>query len=167
MEVRAYLPTVLIFDLQNLRKSGRPDFPEFQPVTILVFKIIFSMCLFSANREEIYFIDANRIQNQEYEYTHRCSERSICWNLCTDFINVDKFEAFSAILDKEKSKIFWGTMPLHPPRKRLCRGNSCLQRSLRPEWWKCLDFWFPNVGKYVRVPNSSMHDTSPTFITLN
>ena len=130
MEVRAYLPTVLIFDLQNLRKSGRPDFPEFQPVTILVFKIIFSMCLFSANREEIYFIDANRIQNQEYEYTHRCSERSICWNLCTDFINVDKFEAFSAILDKEKSKIFWGTMPLHPPRKRLCRGNSCLQRSL-------------------------------------
>ena len=53
MEVRAYLPTVLIFDLQNLRKSGRPDFPEFQPVTILVFKIVFSICLFSANREEI------------------------------------------------------------------------------------------------------------------
>ena len=39
----AYLPTVLIFDLQNLRKSGCTDFPEFQPVTILAFKIIFSM----------------------------------------------------------------------------------------------------------------------------
>ena len=38
-----FIRTVLIFDLQNLRKSGRPDFPEFQPVTILVFKIIFSM----------------------------------------------------------------------------------------------------------------------------
>ena len=34
-----FIRTVLIFDLQNLQKSGRPDFPEFQPVTILVFKI--------------------------------------------------------------------------------------------------------------------------------
>ena len=65
-----FIRTVLIFDLQNLRKSGGPDFPEFQPITILVFKIIFSICLFSANREEIYFIDANRMRNQEYEYTH-------------------------------------------------------------------------------------------------
>ena len=38
-----FIRTVLIFDLQNLLKSGRPGFPEFQPVTILVFKIIFSM----------------------------------------------------------------------------------------------------------------------------
>ena len=29
-----FIRTVLIFDLQSLRKSGRPNFPEFQPVTI-------------------------------------------------------------------------------------------------------------------------------------
>ena len=32
--------TVPIFDFQNLQKSGRPDFLEFQPVNIPVFKII-------------------------------------------------------------------------------------------------------------------------------
>ena len=32
-----YLPTVPIFDFQNLQKSGRPDFPEFQPVYIYLF----------------------------------------------------------------------------------------------------------------------------------
>ena len=52
---------------------------------------------FICNREEIYFIDANRVRNQDYEYTHRRSERSICWNVCTDFITVNKFGAFSAI----------------------------------------------------------------------
>ena len=74
------------------------------------------------------------MRNQEYEYTHCHSVRSICWNLCTDFINVNKFGAFSAILDKENSKIFWGEggecVPPHPPRKRSCRGSSCLWRSL-------------------------------------
>ena len=50
---RDFIKAVLIFDLQNLLKLGRPDFPEFQSVTVLVFKIIFSNspCLFSANRE--------------------------------------------------------------------------------------------------------------------
>ena len=32
--------TVPIFDFQNLQKSGRPDFLEFQPVNFPVFKII-------------------------------------------------------------------------------------------------------------------------------
>ena len=70
------------------------------------------------------------MRNQEYEYTHRRSMRSICWNLCTDFINVDKFGAVLAILDKENSKIFRGSMPPHPPSKRSRRGSSCLGRSL-------------------------------------
>ena len=48
------------------------------------------------------------MRNQEYQYTHRCSVQSICWYLCTGFINVNKFGAFSAILDKENSKIFRG-----------------------------------------------------------
>ena len=54
------------------------------------------------------------MRNQEYEYTHRRSVRLIGWNLGTDFINVDKFGAFSAILDKENSKIFRGSMLPHP-----------------------------------------------------
>ena len=37
----SYLPTVPIFDFQNLQKSGRPDFQEFLPVNIPVFKVIF------------------------------------------------------------------------------------------------------------------------------
>ena len=48
-----FIRTVLIFDLQNLRKSGRPDFPEFQPVTILVFKIIFSMSFLCKPRRNL------------------------------------------------------------------------------------------------------------------
>ena len=51
----AYLPTVLIFDLQNLQKSRRPDFPEFQPVTILVFKIIFSMSFLCKPRRNLLY----------------------------------------------------------------------------------------------------------------
>ena len=45
----------LIFDLQNLRKSGRPDSPEFQPVTILVFKIIFSMSFLCKPRRNLLY----------------------------------------------------------------------------------------------------------------
>ena len=52
--------------------------------------------------------------NQEYKYTHRRSVRSICWNLCTDFINVNRFGAFSVILDKENSKILRGGHPADP-----------------------------------------------------
>ena len=78
-------------------------------------------------------IDGNRVRNQKYEYTYtqRRSVRSICWNLCTDFINVNKFGAFSAIIDKENSKNFrgGGHVPA-PPRKRSRRGSSCLRRSL-------------------------------------
>ena len=55
------------------------------------------------------------MRNQKYEYTHRRSVRSICWNLCTDFINVNIFGAFSAILDKENSKLFRGACPRTPP----------------------------------------------------
>ena len=36
-----YLSTVPIFDFQNLQKSGCPDFLEFYPVNIPVFKVIF------------------------------------------------------------------------------------------------------------------------------
>ena len=129
------------------KKSGRPNFPEFQPVTILAFKIMFSMS-FSANREEIYFIDANRMQNQEYEYTHHRSVRSICWNPCTDFIIVDKFGTFSVILDKENSKIFRGSLPPHPPRKRSYRGSSCLWRSLGQNGENVLISDFQMLAKY-------------------
>ena len=56
------------------------------------------------------------MRNQEYEYTYtqRRSVRSICWNLCTDFIDVNKCGAFSTILDKENSKILGGGMSPHP-----------------------------------------------------
>ena len=56
------------------------------------------------------------MRNQEYEYTYtqRRSVRSICWNLCTDFINVNKFGAFSAILDKENSKNLGGGGGMSP-----------------------------------------------------
>ena len=47
--------TVLIFDLQNLRKSGRPDFPEFQPVTILVIKIIILMSFLCKLRRNLLY----------------------------------------------------------------------------------------------------------------
>ena len=40
-EPMPYLPTVPIFDFQNLQKSGRPDFLELQPVNIPVFKLKF------------------------------------------------------------------------------------------------------------------------------
>ena len=33
-----FVGTVPIFDFQNLQKSGRPDFLEFQPVNILVLR---------------------------------------------------------------------------------------------------------------------------------
>ena len=36
-------------------KSGRPDFPEFQPVTILVFKIIFSMSFLCKPRTNLLY----------------------------------------------------------------------------------------------------------------
>ena len=53
----------------------------------------------------MYFIDSNRVQNQEHEYTHRRSVWSICWNLWTAFININKFGAFSAILDKDRRSL--------------------------------------------------------------
>ena len=65
MFFNTYLPTVAIFDFQNLQISGRPDFLEFQPVNIPVFKVILkteisiSPGLFSANWE-VYFINPNR-----------------------------------------------------------------------------------------------------------
>ena len=36
-----FIGTVPIFDFQNLQKSGRPDFLEFQPVSIPIFEVIF------------------------------------------------------------------------------------------------------------------------------
>ena len=60
------------------------------------------------------------MRNQEYEYAHRWSVQSICWNLCTDFVNVNKFGAFSAFLDKENSNIFRGKGG----------GGACLWRSI-------------------------------------
>ena len=36
-----FIGTVPIFDFLNLQKSGRPDFQEFQPVNIPVFKLVF------------------------------------------------------------------------------------------------------------------------------
>ena len=50
-----FIRTVLIFDLQSLRKSGRPNFPEFQPVTILAFKIMFSMSFLCKPRRNLLY----------------------------------------------------------------------------------------------------------------
>ena len=50
-----FIRTVLSFDLQNLRKSGCPDFPEFQSVTIVVFKIIFSMSFLCKPRRNLLY----------------------------------------------------------------------------------------------------------------
>ena len=36
-----FIQTVPISDFQNLQKSGCPDFLEFEPVNIPVFKVIF------------------------------------------------------------------------------------------------------------------------------
>ena len=49
-----FIRTVLIFDLRNLRKSGRPNFPEFQPETILVFRI-FSMSFLCKPRRNLLY----------------------------------------------------------------------------------------------------------------
>ena len=36
-----FIGMVPILDFQNLKKSGCPDFPEFQPVYIPLFKVMF------------------------------------------------------------------------------------------------------------------------------
>ena len=139
-----FIRTVLIFDLRNLRKSGRPNFPEFQPVTILVFRIFSMSFLCKPRRNLLYWCEPNANSNQEYEYRHCRNVRSIGWNLCTDFINVDKFGAFSAILDKENSKIFRGGMPPHPPplENGSRRGSLCLTCSLGQNGENVLIFYF-------------------------
>ena len=106
------------------------------------------------------------MRNQEYEYTHRRSVRSICWNLCTDFINGDKFWAFSAILDKENSKIFRGSMLPHPPRKYSHRGSSCLRHSLSQNGdliSKCWQKW-RGVGNVLFVLFYPLHLVCSFFI---
>ena len=112
-----------------------------------------------------YFIDANQVRNQEYEYTHRRSMRSICWNLCTDFINASKFGAFSASPAIENSKIFRGTMPPDPPRKRSHRGSSGLWHLLGQNGENVLisDFqMLESMGKaYLTVRDKTR--STPTF----
>ena len=57
------------------------------------------------------------MRNQEYKYTHHRNVRSICWNLSTDFINVNKFGAFSVILRGRRAC----PRPAQKmPTKRLC-----------------------------------------------
>ena len=77
-----YLPTVLIFDFQNLQKSGRPNFQNFQLVNIPVFNVIFEDInqyfpgfFFSANREEIKisFIDLNHIYDWFVDFGAECN----------------------------------------------------------------------------------------------
>ena len=64
------------------------------------------------------------------------------------FIIVDKFGAFSAILDKENSKIFRGNLPPNPLRKRSHRGSSCLRHSLGQNGENVLISDFQMLAKY-------------------
>ena len=133
----AYLLTVLIFDLQNLRKSGRPDFPEFQPVTILVFKIIFSMsCLCKPRRNLFYRCEPSAKSGVR---VHTPRQR---------LINLLRPSSSPGLSASNKSAGYDGKLGTC---RHLC-SNTRGESSLGQNGGNVLIyFWFQNVGKYVLV----------------
>ena len=121
-----------------------PNFQEFQPVNIPVFKVIFKdihhtfLVFFSANAEEIqiFFIDLNEMYDWLMDFSAEFSAQSICFNL-----------------------------PLPPALVCVCvRGGGVLHNV--GQWWKCPDFWFPNVGRYMYAMLKTKCQYSPRNIWL-
>ena len=87
------------------------------------------------------------------------------------FINVDKFWAFSAILDKENSKIFRGSMPPHPLgntcTKAACAFGARLARMVKIPWFlisKCWQVWNRSLLNWrARCKNGLCDDFGPPF----